>query len=130
MLIANSIFENALLLWAEYDWLRNNYLFTIYSIDGGISKNDFVVQMIADLTNRPIERRLSSEMSSLGVALMAGIHVGIWKTADLQGLKKVDKLFNPRNNGESARVLVRYKLWNKACSRFINWHDIEDEILR
>ena len=101
-------------------------ILTIYSIDGGISKNDFVVQMIADLTNRPIERRLSSEMSSLGVALMAGIHIGIWETADLQGLKKVDKLFVPRKNGESDRVLVRYKLWNKACSRFRNWHGIED----
>ena len=80
--------------------------------------------MIADLTNRPIERRLSSEMSALGVALMAGIHIGIWKTEDLQGLKKIDKLFKPRDISKSDKVLARYKKWVKACSRFRNWHNI------
>ena len=99
------------------------YVFHDCRIDGGISKNDFVVQTIADLSNRPVERRLSSEMSALGVALMAGIHIGIWKADDLQGLKKVDKLFTPRSQEERGKVLARYKQWLMACCRFRKWHD-------
>ena len=47
-----------------------------FRIDGGVSRNDFVVQLIADLTGKTIERRTSSEMSAFGIAFLAGLYSG------------------------------------------------------
>lgn len=46
--------------------------FTCLRIDGGVSKNDFICQMLADLTNLTI-KRMSSEMATVGVAYVAGL---------------------------------------------------------
>ena len=47
-----------------------------YSCDGGVSNNDFVMQLISDLTQKSIIRMPSPDMSAIGVALMAGIEQG------------------------------------------------------
>ena len=46
--------------------------------DGGISNNDFVMQLIADLTDKSVIRMPSPDMSAVGVALMAGMEHGQW----------------------------------------------------
>ena len=48
-----------------------------YRTDGGISNNDFVMQLIADLTEKSIIRMPSPDRSAIGVALMAGMEQGI-----------------------------------------------------
>ena len=48
-----------------------------FRIDGGVSRNDFIVQLISNLTGKMIERRTSSEMSAFGIAFLAGLHSGI-----------------------------------------------------
>ncbi|RZC37760.1 glycerol kinase 5, partial [Asbolus verrucosus] len=45
-------------------------------VDGGVSKNDFLCQMLADLIGICVERLASSEMSVLGVGFLAGISMG------------------------------------------------------
>ena len=45
-------------------------------MDGGVSRNDFLVQLIADLSGHPVERSASSEMSALGAGFMAGVAAG------------------------------------------------------
>ena len=55
------------------------YSFFIYGnarTDGGISNNDFVLQLIADITNKSIIRFPSPDMSAIGAALMAGVEKG------------------------------------------------------
>ena len=47
-----------------------------FRIDGGVSRNDFIVQLISNLTGKMIERRTSSEMSAFGIAFLAGLHSG------------------------------------------------------
>lgn len=47
-------------------------------MDGGVSQNDFVVQLLADLTGLKVERPESSEMTMLGAAFLAGLHGGKW----------------------------------------------------
>ena len=51
--------------------------FILFSIDGGVANNDFVVQLISTLTNKKIERRNDVESAALGVAFLAGLHSGI-----------------------------------------------------
>jgi glycerol kinase len=45
-------------------------------VDGGVSRNDFVDQLLADLTGLKVERPKSSEMTMLGAAFLAGLHEG------------------------------------------------------
>jgi glycerol kinase len=45
-------------------------------VDGGVSQNDFVDQLLADLTGLKVERPKSSEMTVLGAAFLAGLHEG------------------------------------------------------
>jgi glycerol kinase len=51
--------------------------FILFSIDGGVANNDFVVQLISTLTNKKIERRNDVESAALGVAFLAGLHSGM-----------------------------------------------------
>jgi len=45
-------------------------------VDGGVSTNDFVSQLIADLSGYRVERSSTSDHSALGAAFMAGIAAG------------------------------------------------------
>lgn len=53
---------------------QNNNIY--FRVDGGVSSNDFIAQMCADLTGVPVERAESIEMSALGAAYMAGLYSG------------------------------------------------------
>jgi glycerol kinase len=46
------------------------------SVDGGATRNDFLLQLLADLLDRAVTRRAHAEMSALGVARMAGRALG------------------------------------------------------
>lgn len=50
-----------------FEWIR---------VDGGVSKNDFILQTIANLTGKRVERPAFTEVSSLGCAFLAGIRAG------------------------------------------------------
>lgn len=51
--------------------------YSCYRIDGGVSANDFVLQLLADLTGLDVERATTTEMSILGVAFLAGLQCGM-----------------------------------------------------
>ena len=46
--------------------------------DGGVSKNDFITQLIADLSGYRVERASTCDHSALGAAFMAGIAAGVF----------------------------------------------------
>lgn len=45
-------------------------------MDGGVSSNDFVMQLTSDLFGRKVARPQHYEMSCLGAAYVAGLEVG------------------------------------------------------
>lgn len=49
----------------------------INRIDGGVSQNDFIMQLLADLTGLEVERPINVEMSIFGVAICAGLYCGM-----------------------------------------------------
>jgi glycerol kinase len=58
-------------------------------IDGGVSKNQFLVQFQADILDVPVVRSAQSEASALGAAMMACLATGIHKDlAALAALRK------------------------------------------
>ncbi|XP_039999147.1 putative glycerol kinase 5 [Xiphias gladius] len=99
-------------------------------VDGGVSCNDFVMQLTADLFGRKVARPLHHEMSCLGAAFVAGLGVGYWRTREeLKKLQSIDKVFLPRGapkegagspNPEYIPVLQN---WERALRRSMNWYN-------
>ena len=87
-------------------------------VDGGPTKNKFLMQFQADMLDSSIRISDIEEASALGVALMGGIHSGIWESPH--------KLSNVKNEGRIIKSgmdkVTRTKLfdgWKKAVSRTI-----------
>jgi len=87
-------------------------------VDGGVSKNDFVMQLQANLLDVKVSRPKNMESTALGAAVSAGIKAGIWSLEDLKRLRKVDKDFHPITD-ES--LIAKYMKWKKAVERSKNW---------
>jgi len=45
-------------------------------VDGGISNNDFVLELMSSLTCQTIDRPSQTDMSTLGAAFLAGLATG------------------------------------------------------
>ena len=45
-------------------------------VDGGVSNNTFLMQLIANLTNHTLDRPRHLDMTSLGAAFLAGLAIG------------------------------------------------------
>ncbi len=52
------------------------------SVDGGVSRNDFIMQFQSDLLQIPVERDEVVETTALGAAYLAGLAVGYWESRE------------------------------------------------
>ncbi|KAF6730758.1 putative glycerol kinase 5 [Oryzias melastigma] len=105
---------------------ETNIPITNIRVDGGVSSNDFVMQLTADLCGRKLVRLQHREMSCLGAALVAGLGTGFWRTREeLRKLQSTDEVFLPRGAAtggpceEYAPILRR---WERALQRSMNWY--------
>lgn len=57
------------------------------SVDGGPSRNRFLMQLVADYIDRPVTPCRNAEASAMGAAHLAGLAVGFWP--DLEALAKL-----------------------------------------
>ncbi|MCD6467587.1 MAG: glycerol kinase GlpK [Methanomicrobia archaeon] len=88
--------------------------------DGGASKNNFLLQFMADLLDVEVERPKNLEATSLGAAYLAGLAVGYWNSKeDIIKYRRVDKTFKSKMK-KSEREL-RYTRWKKAVKRSFDW---------
>ncbi|KAK1133391.1 hypothetical protein K0M31_011204 [Melipona bicolor] len=98
------------------------HLYDKIRVDGGLSANDFVLQLLADLTGLRVERATTTEMSILGVAFVAGLQCGMWKSKkDVYKLRKVERTFVP-NFWNKMRYLPMINHWKQALERFGRWY--------
>jgi glycerol kinase len=66
-------------------------------VDGGLARNESVLQAIADLSGVRLERIASAEVTALGAGALAGIGAGQWDLVTLAGLPlKADVAVSPR----------------------------------
>ncbi len=95
---------------------------TSLKVDGGMVKNELLMQFQADMLNVPVIRPTITETTALGAAYAAGLAVGIWKDQDdLRGYWKQDQVWKPRmEESERAR---QYQGWKKAIERSFDWVD-------
>jgi glycerol kinase len=87
----------------------------VLKADGGITSNLFVMQLLADLLDRPVETIGMPDVSAMGAAFMAGLGAGIFENMEvLKSMSVVQHHFKPR---PSAGVMEGYARWLKELSR-------------
>ncbi len=85
-------------------------------VDGGVTRNNYLMQLQANLLGIPIIRPTNIETTSLGAAFAAGIGSGVWKDlGELRSLWKIDKIYEPRWSYEKREKL--YHGWKIAVKR-------------
>lgn len=67
--------------------------------DGGMTKNQFLIQFLADLLGKPVSLIGMPDVSALGAAYMAGLKAGVYVSIDsLKKLNADKKICNPSGN--------------------------------
>lgn len=88
---------------------------TFLKVDGGASKNDFLMQFQSDICDIEITRPKISESTALGAAFISGLSVGFFKNLDeITNLVSKDKSFNPVMKKDESKQL--YNRWQKAVT--------------
>ncbi|MFC1442563.1 glycerol kinase GlpK [Streptacidiphilus sp. N1-10] len=95
-------------------------------VDGGMTANDLLMQIISDVLDAPVERPLVAETTALGAAYAAGLAVGFWPDLDtLRANWHRGAEWTPRMGAqERAR---EQRNWLKAVERTKGWID-EDSV--
>ncbi|XP_072033779.1 glycerol kinase 5-like [Amphiura filiformis] len=98
---------------------------SVLKFDGGVSNNNFILNLISRLLQKDIDRPSNLDMSLLGAAFMAGLSAGVWKTKEeLKALRKTQKLITPENQHEEDQEMLED--WGRAVQRSLSWYAIGD----
>ena len=101
--------------------IRQNLL----KVDGGASRNNFLMQVQADLCSLPVERPECVETTATGACYLAGLAVGYWKDVEeIKKNRKVERIFQPLLPEDKRERFI--KGWNKAVRYAYGWAKEED----
>lgn len=90
------------------------------NVDGGASRDAFLMQFQADILNKPIDRPKTRETTALGAAYLAGLAVGVWESRDeIKKTRTCDARFTPDMEDEKRQKLLAG--WRKAVGRSLDW---------
>ena len=93
---------------------------TSLSVDGGASRDSFLMQFQADILGKSVRRPMIRETTALGVAYLAGLATGVWQTKDdIRRLWKCDVTYEP-DMDEASRG-EKLAGWHNAVSRTRGW---------
>ncbi|MCD7898678.1 MAG: glycerol kinase GlpK [Bacteroides sp.] len=85
-------------------------------VDGGPTKNNFLMQFQSDMLDATINRSDIEEASALGAVVMNGLVRGVWKDLEeVASLRKSDKTISPQMDKETRQQL--YAGWLNAIQR-------------
>ena len=89
---------------------------SILKVDGGAAENNLLMQMQADLINRPVSRPETIETTALGAAMLAGLAIGFWTdTEELATGWNEEKCFTPQAADDWREILLGQ--WREAIGR-------------
>ncbi len=85
-------------------------------VDGGMVRNDFLMQFQADILGVPVQRPQVTETTALGAAYLAGLAVGYWRNQDeIAANWAVDRTYEPRMRDDEREHL--YAGWHAAVKK-------------
>ena len=91
-------------------------------VDGGASKNNFLMQFQSDISDSEIIRGTSSESTALGVYYLTGLAVGLFKDKEeIKECENVGSSFKPKMSKEDREKYLSH--WHKAVRMCQGWED-------
>jgi glycerol kinase len=87
----------------------------VLRLDGGAAANAFLVQLIADVLQLPVEVAAERETTALGAAALAGVALGRWSEKELAALRRAPVRCEPRLSAADVEPLVAG--WRDAVHR-------------
>src|SRR4051812_2218565 len=82
-------------------------------VDGGVVKNNFLMEFQSNLLNVSVERSQINETTALGAAYLAGLAVGYWNSQDeITQNRTIERTFLPNMEDNDRQHL--YNGWKKA----------------
>ena len=90
------------------------------NVDGGASRDGFLMQFQADILDAEVVKPTTHETTALGVALLAGLTVGVWKDkAEICRQKALEKTY--RSQMDDTMRQKKLRRWHKAVDRCLGW---------
>jgi len=84
-------------------------------VDGGMARNNWFMQFLADILDKPIARAGQQEATALGAAFHAGLAVGLFRDeAECAALWQSDQTFEPSMQGSERAAKIEG--WRRALS--------------
>ena len=91
-------------------------------MDGGASRDAFLMQFQADILNKTVQRPVVRETTALGAAYLAGLATGVWRSQEeIRSLWKCDVCFTPKMS--EAKRQAGKRGWAKAVTRSLDWEE-------
>ena len=91
-------------------------------VDGGMSADELLMQIQADVLGLPVVRPAMIETTALGAAFAAGLAAGFWRDEEqLRGLVRAGRRWEPSMD-EAVRER-EHAQWRKALARSLDWVD-------
>lgn len=91
-------------------------------VDGGATKNNFLMQFQSDILGTDVARPEVTETTALGAAYLAGLAVGFWSSKeDISKNWAVERQFAPEV--DDAKRTELYTGWKKAVGRAQDWEE-------
>lgn len=104
-----------------YDVLKgmekdSNLLVKRLNVDGGVCKNNFMLEFCADILEAEICRPYNVETTAMGAAFLAGLTTGFWKNIDeLRAVHSFERVFTPHMSSKKRSQLLAS--WHDAIVR-------------
>jgi glycerol kinase len=93
---------------------------TELKVDGGASRDGFLMQFQADIMDGTIRRPRIRETTALGAAYLAGIAAGFWTgIEEIRTRWQCDTTYTPGMDGKKREALIAG--WHKAVGRSRSW---------
>jgi glycerol kinase len=89
-------------------------------VDGGMVRNELLMQFQADILGRPVVAAPIAEITALGAAYAAGLAVGFWSGLDeLRSMDRAGRRWEPSmDDATRAAGIAR---WHKGVERTLGW---------
>lgn len=82
--------------------------------DGGPSRNDWLMQLQADVSSRTVQRSENAALSGLGAAHLAGLAAGVWSDSEVDHIRARHEAFEPGR--DPVHVQQGQAAWRNALS--------------
>ena len=91
----------------------------ILKVDGGVCRNNWLMQNLSNQIGIKVERPLNIEASAVGVAFLTGLSLGYFSDlTDLEKILQKDMVFNPVSNRFA--IDTDYANWEKAVKKLLS----------